>query len=247
MATTEGVLESSPPAAGSPGLATTVFQEEWQTYRKMVDNNYLFHNEAYGTLRGWLLANATEPFRFLDLACGDASASVVALKGTAVAHYQGIDLSEPALDLARETLKNLPCAVALEQHDFAASLEAREKSADVVWIGLSLHHYRAGDKLKLMRAAREVVSERGVFLVYENASPGEEAREQWMTRWDLQRPDWRSFSDAEWNTITDHVHDNDFPETDATWHALGTSAGFRDVRRLYVCPTDLFRLYCFRP
>jgi ubiquinone/menaquinone biosynthesis C-methylase UbiE len=244
MATTAQVLDRPTPA---PGLATTVFQEEWQVYRKMVDNNYLFHNEAYDVLRRWLLANASAPFRFLDLACGDASASVAALKGTAVAHYQGVDLSEPALDLARDALKALPCTVALERHDFAAALEAREKSADVAWIGLSLHHYRTPDKLRLMRSVREIVGASGAFLIYENASPGEETREAWMTRWDLQRPDWHSFSDAEWNTITDHVHDNDFPETDATWHTLGTSAGFTDVRRLYVCPTDLFRLYCFKP
>ena len=245
MTTTAVVLENASPTPS--GLAATVFQKEWQVYRKMVDNNYLFHNEAYAELRRWLLANAKAPFRFLDLACGDASASVKALSGTGVSHYQGVDLSEPALDLAREALAALPCAVSLERRDFAAALESREMSTDVAWIGLSLHHYRAPDKLRLMRSARDTVGESGALLVYENASPGEETREQWMKRWDQQRPDWRSFSEAEWVTITDHhVHVNDFPETDATWRALGHAAGFGDVRRLYVCPTDLFRLYCFR-
>ena len=119
-------------------------------------------------------------------------------------------------------------------------------SANVAWIGLSLHHYRAPEKLGLMRSARNILGKDGALLVYENASPSEETRDEWMARWDLQQPDWHSFSDAEWNTITGHVHANDFPETDATWHTLGQSAGFSDVRRLYICPTDLFRLYCFR-
>ena len=81
--------------------AATVFQDEWQVYRKMVDENYLFHREAYAALHDILTEESDLPFRFLDIACGDASATVGALRKTAVAHYHGIDLSTPALDLAR--------------------------------------------------------------------------------------------------------------------------------------------------
>ena len=45
--------------------------------------------------------------------------------------------------------------------------------------------------------------------------------------------------------MSGHVHAADFPETDATWHALGREAGFARVRELFAAPSDLFRLYCF--
>ena len=66
----------------SGNAAAELFETEWQAYRKVVDNNYLFHREAYGALAG-ILGERRTPFRFLDIACGDASATVGALKGQA--------------------------------------------------------------------------------------------------------------------------------------------------------------------
>jgi hypothetical protein len=43
-----------------------------------------------------------------------------------------------------------------------------------------------------------------------------------------------------------HVHAADFPETTTRWHELGHAAGFREVRELFVAPTDLFRMYAIR-
>src|SRR5258708_24906834 len=83
--------------SGNP--ASDVFEREWRTYRKMVDSNYLFHREAYDCLRRIVQREMTKPFRFLDIACGDASATVEALAGTDVARYFGIDLSHAALDI----------------------------------------------------------------------------------------------------------------------------------------------------
>jgi ubiquinone/menaquinone biosynthesis C-methylase UbiE len=228
-----------------PTASATVFQEEWQVYRKVVDNNYLFHREAYAVLRNLLVEEMTAPFRFLDIACGDASATVGALAGTRVQHYHGIDLSEPALALAKRALRELPCPFELTRQDFVATLRERNISADIAWIGLSLHHLRRAQKLGLMLDARMIVGEAGKLLVYENASPGPETRAAWMKRWDRQRGDWRTFSDSEWASIRDHVHANDHPEAHVTWLELGYEAGFGRARCLYESPTQLFRLYCF--
>jgi methylase of polypeptide subunit release factors len=127
----------------------------------MVDNNYLFHREAYAVLRNLLVKEMTAPFRFLDVACGDASTTVGALTGTQVAHYHGIDLSEPALTLAATALRALPCPFELTRQDFVAALRGRIVSADIAWIGLSLHHLRRAQKLDLMSDACLIVGEAG--------------------------------------------------------------------------------------
>jgi SAM-dependent methyltransferase len=241
------LAEPGPPVGRAKEDATTLFQEEWATYQKLVDYNYLFHREAYETLNRFLAAEMPAPFGFLDLACGDAGPSVNALHGTAVARYTGIDASAPALALAQRSLALLPCPATLDEGDFAAALTGGRLDAEIIWIGLSLHHFRTAEKLELMHAARRALRDGGSFLIYENASPGHESRAAWMKRWDLQRPSWQAFTDAEWEAVRAHVHERDFPETDDTWRALGTAAGFGKVRRLYICPTDLFRLYCFQP
>lgn len=225
--------------------ASLVFQREWAIYRKLLEHNYLFHREAYGTLRSILTTEAPQPFRFLDIACGDASASITALRGTAIGHYHGIDLSAPALALARGELAELPCPVTLDQRDFFAALTTRPEPADVAWIGLALHHFHPPDKLRLMRAARRAVGDDGIFVIYENLFRNGETRAAWMARWDAQRPDWTAFSDDEWAAIETHVHTFDFPETDATWRTLGREAGFGKIRSLYTTPSELFRFYAF--
>lgn len=238
------ITAAMPANSAADPVAATMFQEEWQVYRKVVDNNYLFHREAYGALHE-VLAAETGPFRFLDVACGDASATVGALAGTRVSQYQGIDLSDAALALAAATLATLPCPVALTRGNFVEALREPGLSADVTWIGLSLHHLHEPEKLALMRDVRRIVGATGKLLLYENTSPGPETREAWMSRWDRQRPDWPAFTDREWDAITGHVHANDHPETDATWLRLGADAGFGRARCLYAAPTELFRLYRF--
>jgi SAM-dependent methyltransferase len=231
----------------APVSAASIFQQEWRLYRKIVDHNYAFHREAYGRLRLALDEDARRPFRFLDLACGDAASAVDALRGAEVASYCGVDLSAEALRLASRALAELPCPVSLRRGDFVEALAMRSEPVDVIWIGLSLHHLRRPAKLSAMRAARKLLHERGILLVYENTSPDGEDRDGWLRRWDLQEPDWTGLTADEWRRMTAHVRTYDFPETVSGWRDLGQEAGFGSVRELFVAPGDLFRLFGFRP
>src|ERR1700746_3638711 len=178
--------------------AAALFQHQWQLYSKFVDNNYFYPREVYGQLHRILVEEAVQPFRFLDIACGDARATVETLKGTRVAHYYGIDLSSAALELASEGLKALGCPVTLYHRDFVEALRNWPEPVDVAWIGLSLHHLIAPAKLSLMREVRGIVGDSGLFLIYENASPDGEDRDAWLHRWDRQKQSWTVFTTAEW-------------------------------------------------
>jgi len=220
------------------------FQKQWSTYQKLVEADALSHRAAGNVLHDALCATATT-FALVDIACGDAGASVEALRGTQAIAYRGIDFSEPALQLAERAVERLSCPATLEQSDFLESVGQKPRSADVIWIGLSLHHLRMAEKRAFMRKVRGDLADGGAFLIYENASPDSEDREGWMRRWDLQRPLWTAYSDEEFAAMTSHVHSADFPETDASWRSLGMDGGFSSVRELYAAPSNLFRLYCF--
>ncbi|RWB36678.1 class I SAM-dependent methyltransferase, partial [Mesorhizobium sp.] len=94
-----------------------MFNKELQTYRKIVGANLMFHREVYGVLRDLLVEHAPASFRFLDIACGDASASAAMLKTMAIGNYVGIDLSEASLRLAARELDGMPCPVELQCND----------------------------------------------------------------------------------------------------------------------------------
>jgi ubiquinone/menaquinone biosynthesis C-methylase UbiE len=240
-------VRAAEPAHDTPDASTVeLFQRDWQIYRKMVDNDYLFHRGAYGALRHFLV-ELNRPFAFLDLACGDASVSASILAGTQISSYRGIDFSDAALDLAKANIAALGIPYTLERRDFVEAVSEMTEPVDIAWIGLSLHHLHMPEKGAFLTRMRRLTVPGGAFLVYENASPDGETRAEWMRRWDAQEQQWTAYSKDEWDAVTTHVHAADFPETDATWRDLGHDAGFANVRQLFRSPTDMFRVYCFMP
>jgi len=59
----------------------------------------------------------------------------------------------------------------------------------------------------------------------------------------VNRPAWPFLSDEEWAQIDHHVTTCDYPETSATWVALGREAGFADAREIFCDPTGFYRIY----
>ena len=100
--------------------ALAQFQEQWSTYRKLVESGCLAHREVGTILQETLNDLFKSPFSFLDIACGDASLMKTALQGTHVGHYHGIDLSQAALELAAANLAELPGKVDLDHREFPA-------------------------------------------------------------------------------------------------------------------------------
>ncbi len=222
------------------------FLDGWRTYRKFLDLNYMFHREVYGCLRGVLLTEAQPGFRFLDVACGDAAASITALVGSDIGSYTGIDISRPALNLAKSELAVLTCPVALIEQDFVIALAAWSEQVDVVWIGQSLHHLSPEDKQAVARDVRRILTPGGLFLIWEPTTlPGED-RIGWVDRVaERGRAYWPEFDDEERETVVAHCRASDYPESAVWWLSLGEAAGFAASRSLIEAPPALGRVYSF--
>jgi 2-polyprenyl-3-methyl-5-hydroxy-6-metoxy-1,4-benzoquinol methylase len=145
------VLQFQPDGAVVDVSALEQFQRQWTTYQKLVDSDELSHREVGALLHDTLNQSFDRPFAFLDIACGDAS-QMRALSGTKVRHYHGVDLSEPALELAANNLKDMPFEVEFDHGDFVEAVTRRPEPADVAWCSLSIHHLATDEKLRLMRA-----------------------------------------------------------------------------------------------
>jgi SAM-dependent methyltransferase len=228
--------------------AVELFRHQWDLYRKFLKFDYLANAGAYVELHRFLRADIARPFDFIDLACGDASGIVTALKGTQIVRYCGIDLAAPALALARTNLEALSCVVDLEQADFTHVMRDRPRPADIVWISLSLHHLETADKRALMREIRAGMQANGAFLIYEPTRDDGEERPAYLDRFEaIGRKDWTALSADEFKDAMTHVRGCDLPETVAQWIALGRETGFTRIAELYRSPDDLFRLFSYRP
>ncbi len=243
------ISRNGPESANASDAAMRAFREEWTAYRKLVENNYLSHREVRGLVHRQLTESAQRPFRFLDLACGDATMTVAALGGTAVSEYHGIDLSAPALEMARKTVAALACKVKLEQQDFVAAIRQRTEPADVVYIGLSLHHLETpAEKRDFMRSVRATLGGGGLFLIFEPASLEGETRTAYLERYEaVVYSQWHALSRSEKDGVWTHIRTFDFPEMPSTWLQLGQETGFREGRDLFTDPPALLKVFSFRP
>ena len=235
------IHQFAPGGAVVDANAMEQFQKQWGAYQKLVDSDVLSHQAAGATLHQ-ALAGVSRPFTFLDIACGDASLTKRALAGTKVSHYHGIDLSEPAIELAAKMLDGVPYPVDLDHEDFVTALEGRPEPADIAWCGLSIHHLVTADKLKLMKAIRGAT---GIaFILYEPSRRDGEDRETWLRRFlAAQVPLWTTLSADEKAQIVHHIETSDLPETAAGWLDLGLEAGFAKATQLFVDPTDGLRIF----
>jgi SAM-dependent methyltransferase len=222
-----------------------VFAKGLATYQKVVAGNYYGHRQAYNVLHEVLMNEAKDGFVFADLACGTAPFSAAALAGTRVARYVGVDISEPALDVAKAALAPLSCPIELRCQDFVEAIDAWEGQLDVVWIGLSLHHLRASEKRAFIRKIGSLLPRDGLFLIWEPTCFESEDREVWVERLS-QTLKALPLSDDEFAAYDSHQRASDFPETAATWKGMAREAGFEQADKLFAAPDQLTGVYRFR-
>jgi len=223
--------------------AQAMFNKHLATYRKIVGENLMFHREVYGLLHNLISQGMPRPFKFLDIACGDAAASAAALKESAIDHYYGIDLSPQSLELARESLKALRCPVELRCCDFVEAMADWSDTVDVVWIGMSLHHLQPEGKVRLMKNVHDTLTPSGVFLIWEPTLLDGESRAEWLDRFSTYRIVWAAITDEEFATMEAHMRLADFPETADTWKAMGREAGFSQAEQIFMMPNRFGRVF----
>src|SRR5262249_45229829 len=222
--------------------AVEQFQKQWATYQKLVDADALSHKTVGKILHDTLAGTFASPFSFVDIACGDAGQMSRALAGTTIRHYHGIDLSEPALELAAKNLGDAPFEVELDDRDFVEALTRRPEPADAARGGLSIHPLSTDGKRRLLRAIHDSTS---TFLIlYEPTLADGENRDGYLSRFRrVNRAAWTFLSPDEWEQIEHHVTTSDFPEKAITWLDLGREAGFSSACEIFCDPTRFYRVY----
>ena len=227
------------PQSRSDG-AHAIFVEQQAIYRRVVEADYMSHRALFELLHDLVQARR-QPFSFLDLASGDASCSIGALRRTNVSDYTAVDLSEPALTLAANNARSLACGVQVVQQDFQEYLKAASRIWDIIFIGFSFHHLTSEAKVAFAFEVRQALVARGEWIFFEPMLHGRETRGEFLNRWEASlEQDWNDFSSEEKTTIWEHVSHYDFPESPRTFERIALQGGFRILEHLYTNP---FRFY----
>ena len=224
----------------------TEFFNKWCIYQKVIDNNYTGHREAYEILHKFILKHFSFPFSLLDLGCGDASFMSRALVKTQANCYHGVDLSRVALNLAKKNMSRIKCNKVFTEGDFN-DIVRTDLNADIIWIGLSLHHLPFMMKRPFLTECRRILNNNGYLMFFEPTLREGESRYDFLNRmWKTCNQQWTEITKEEAKIIHKHAAKADFPETFSTYEALGKDRNFKDIKELFTDPTELFKLICLK-
>lgn len=221
------------------------FFSNWDVYRLCIEQNTLHHREVGGILREQLLAR-TKPFDFLDLACGDAELTVKALSGTNARSYTGVDFSAAALELARTRVAGSGYAAIFHEIDFAAWLHSSRGVYDVIYLGLSLHHFDRSSKREIMKQLHRITSPQGTLYMFEPVLREGETIAECLTAWHAHMDHaYAGFPHSAREALWEHVRTADIPETSAEYMDTARAAGFRTASTLFTAPAGFYSLFRF--
>jgi len=202
-----------------------IFNRNWPVYRKLVANNYMFHDRLGRITAKWLRISAAETaIRVLDLGCGDAEEIAKPLKSVSVEHYHGIDLSPMALEIAARNLEGIP-GVVLTKGAMERMIEVSGSGFHVVHSSYAIHHLDDRLKASLLKSISGVLQSGGLFIITDIFRQPGQNREDYIIRYQQRMTGhWTLVTPEEREAIMEHITSSDFPaHTDSFRQWLATS------------------------
>lgn len=218
-------------------IDNSIFEQNWSIYQKILQHNYMGHQQIYAVWETHFRTHANGHTRLLDIGCGDAQVISDRLHPNVVAQYVGIDLSHEAIALAQHNLDEQSISSHFIADDFVAaitSLVDAGQTFDVIFSGFALHHVSDALKLQLFSQIKQLLSEHGRFFFMDVYPQEAESREVYLERY-LTAPEhqWQALSTQEQAKLAHHVRSSDFPCSKSTLLAMSSQAGFQHVQCLF--------------
>lgn len=211
---------------------THLFRTSWSLYDALSERNYMFHREIYAIIAEMLCELRLQgDYSMLDLGCGNTRFLAPCLQAAPPMRYDGVDLSQAALDEAQSYLNGLN-NVTLHCQDMLEAVRGREKgSCNTIFSSYAVHHLDAKEKQELFHACAECLTPYGRFILVDIAREEGETREQYLETYiHTMRTQWTAVQPADMNAACAHVATYDFPETVADLIQMSQTAGFNTAR-----------------
>jgi SAM-dependent methyltransferase len=211
---------------------THLFRTSWGLYDALSEKNYMFHREIYTIIARMLHERRQQgEYAMLDLGCGNTRFLAPCLHAAPPSRYDGVDLSQTALDEARGYLHGLE-NITLRCQDMLEAMRGCAKgSLDTIFSGYAVHHLDAGEKQQLFHACAGSLAPGGRFILVDIARQEGESREQYLdTYLHTMRTQWTAVRPEDMEAACAHVAAYDFPETVADLTHMAAAASFRDIQ-----------------
>lgn len=221
------------------------FFDAWAIYKKVIENNYMYHDEIIRAVKEKL--SDKKSLSILDLGCGDSYVISNSIVPEQLKNYLGIDISESALDFSKQILINHKAKIAHIVGDLLLESVKLNSKFDVVMAGYSIHHLNTEEKDICFSKISDLLTEKGVFIFYDLMSREEETPLEYNTRaCNIYKNDWNTMNEVEIEGILSHIMENDCPENRAFYMEAWAKYGLVNIKKSFQDQNDLFVLYFIR-
>lgn len=195
-----------------------LFERQWDTYRSIIDNDWMEHRDltraCRGALESWIAAHPERcgRARLADLGCGDLALMGPAFQALPLGSYVGVDLTEQVLPMACRALENAPFTTRFVCADVTDFIESTDEDLDLVHASLVLHHLNDKEKAQFLSALRRRIAPDGAFLWADVFCEPGESRPDYAARYaDRIRRNWNAITEDDRQSIVTHMCTYDFP------------------------------------
>jgi SAM-dependent methyltransferase len=182
-------------------------------YQKILDNNYMKHNELYCHLENLLKQLSFSSF--LDIGCGSAYNILNLLKTYKNTEYLGIDISNEAIKDAKFNAKLCNVNANFLQGDMLEHIErliSQKQKFDLIFSCFCIHHYDDEKKLELYKKIFDLLNSGGYFVMIDLIMDDNFSRQDYL---DITMPKFYStlklLNSIEKCNLMSHVNDYDYP------------------------------------
>jgi tRNA (cmo5U34)-methyltransferase len=223
------------------------FFDQWTIYQKFLIYNYMEHQEFYQKISEQFTLSFPTGFSLLDLGSGDSSFSAKALNQLPIQHYVAIELSDIAIRLAKDNMKNIMCPQRYILGDFVYDLHRIKEKFDIILCGYALHHLSTSEKQTFFTQCRHLLNPNGILLILDIVLKEDESLhafyKRWTTQVEEQCPKLTGFEKQE---AIQHVTTKDFPETLNTLQIMAKNSGFTQVDSIVRGNRNFYELVLFK-
>lgn len=208
------------------------FFETWELYTIVIEENYMIHQEVMSHLIQRLTQLGWTDISVLEVGCGDARVvSEIARRLMNIESYFGIELSRMAMDFASDNLKRKVDEVTLINGDMVEETPYIDQQFDLVIAGYTIHHLDRKAKVDFLRSLKDRLRPGGLLIVYNLVSEEDEAPDAFIERLiGLFNSNWSELSPEQVQNVSDHVSQNDKPESWSSWRDIASESGFETQR-----------------
>jgi cyclopropane fatty-acyl-phospholipid synthase-like methyltransferase len=196
----------------------TLFEQQWQTYRTVLDHDSMEHNAvteaAAVVFRSWCdqrpdLATAAD---LVDLGCGDLAHLAPLFRSLPLRTYTGLDRAASVLHLAQRQMgkAGFPCHwICGDLLDW--SQQEAEGSVDLIHSAFAIHHLSDPEKVRFLEGARRRIADDGLMIWADVFQEEHESRVRYLERYVSRVRQWPGLSGEQRDAVVAHMRQCDWP------------------------------------